>query len=109
MVADALSWLEIEALSMEGSLFMGLSSLVISTWMERLKRANTSDQSLLKLRQKWHWGELKVGFSDHHGYLVYHDHYCIGQESSLRGLILEELHNSKIGVHIGYFKTLLWI
>lgn len=70
---------------------------------------NHSDTDLVKLRERLMKGELRPGFEIYNGFLCYQNRYCIGSNSNLRIIILEELHNSQIGGHAGYFKTLLRI
>lgn len=58
---------------------------------------NHSDTDLVKLRERLMKGELRPGFEIYNGFLCYQNRYCIGSNSNLRIIILEELHNSQIG------------
>lgn len=59
-----------------------------------------------ELKKEIRLGEPIPNYSEKDGILYLQDKFCLGPESELRTKVLEELHNSRVEGHSGYYCTL---
>lgn len=84
---------------------MALSSLT-PTWVDSIREENCRNSELQQLREQFKKGELKPTLYTSREGLFLKGRIYIASESPLRYTILKQLHESPIGGHSGFHKTL---
>lgn len=92
----------------EASLF--LISFPCPLWLDLLKDSYNSDITYQQLLSQLADSSLtSPGFSLQNGLILYKKNIFLSSSSPLKPLILQHVHDSPIGGHFGYLKTLHWI
>ena len=77
------------------------------TWLEELKKSYEEDGKaknlMLRLQDK---GGQDGHFSLRNGLLLYKDRFSLGKQSTMKTKVLALVHDSPLGGHSGYLKTL---
>ena len=88
-----------------GSMF--LISFPSPTWIEELKASYADDPGVQKIFQSIQDGTASTGkFSVTNGLLLYKGWIYLGDKCKLKGKVLELVHDSPLGGHSGFLKTL---
>ena len=88
-----------------GSMF--LISFPSPTWIEELKASYANDPGMQKIFQSIQDGTTSTGkFSVTNGLLLYKGCIYLGDRCKLKGKVLELVHDSPLGGHSGFLKTL---
>ena len=88
-----------------GSMF--LISFPSPTWIEELKASYADDPGVQKIFQSIQDGTTSTGkFSVTNGLLLYKGRIYLGDRCKLKGKVLELVHDSPLGGHSGFLKTL---
>ena len=74
------------------------------TLEDRIKEAQGKDEEIQRLKEPSGKKEFSGFMVDEQGKLWYEDRICVPQEETLRGLILDEAHNSTYSIHPGSTK-----
>lgn len=99
-VADALSRQE------EDGILFGIPRPVIS-WVNEICECFNEDPEMQVFMEKFAKGELDLTqYTCHDGLLFYKRRFYLGPNSSLRPKVLQYMHESPLGGHAGYHKTL---
>ena len=99
-VADALSRQE------EDGILFGIPRPVIS-WVNEIRECFNEDPEMQVFMEKFAKGELDLTqYTCHDGLLFYKRRFYLGPNSSLRPKVLQYMHESPLGGHAGYHKTL---
>ena len=94
-----------EVLKVEGVLY--IISFPCSSWLQVLMDIYKEDDKYHKLLTIFSTNGLApVGFSLQNGLLLYKDKVFLSIASPLKGLVLQYVHDSPLGGHFGYLKTL---
>lgn len=104
--ADALLRLLTTEMEEEVAELKKLTSSMISNWADRIADENKSDTWIQNIKEEIKLGKADTDYSVRDGILYFREKFCIGPDSELRSEVFEELHNSRIEGHSGYYRTL---
>lgn len=104
--ANTLSWLPAVEAEIEAVQLKELTSSLNSDWEDCMQVENKSDPWICEIVKRIGRGDFDTNFEVKGGILYFRGKFCLGPTSDLRGRVLEELHNSRVGGHSGYQRTL---
>uniref|UniRef100_A0A2N9HR88 Reverse transcriptase n=1 Tax=Fagus sylvatica TaxID=28930 RepID=A0A2N9HR88_FAGSY len=77
------------------------------TWLDDLRASYEEDEELKSLVSRLQAsGEGEGHYTLNQGLLLYKDRFCIGKESGMKIKVLALIHDSPLGGHSGYLKSL---
>uniref|UniRef100_A0A2N9GVS5 Integrase catalytic domain-containing protein n=1 Tax=Fagus sylvatica TaxID=28930 RepID=A0A2N9GVS5_FAGSY len=77
------------------------------TWLDDLRASYKEDEELKSLVSRLQAsGEGEGHYTLNQGLLLYKDRFCIGKESGMKIKVLALIHDSPLGGHSGYLKSL---
>jgi hypothetical protein len=77
------------------------------TWLDDLRASYEEDEELRSLVSRLQAsGEDEGPYTLNQGLLLYKDRFCMGKESGMKIKVLALIHDSPLGGHSGYLKTL---
>jgi transposase InsO family protein len=77
------------------------------TWLDDLRASYVEDKELKSLVSRLQAsGEGEGHYTLNQGLLLYKDRFCIGKESGMKIKVLALIHDSPLGGHSGYLKSL---
>uniref|UniRef100_A0A2N9HH28 Reverse transcriptase n=1 Tax=Fagus sylvatica TaxID=28930 RepID=A0A2N9HH28_FAGSY len=77
------------------------------TWLDDLRASYEEDEELRSLVSRLQAsGEDEGPYTMNQGLLLYKDRFCMGKESGMKIKVLALIHDSPLGGHSGYLKTL---
>ena len=77
------------------------------TWLDDLKASYEEDEELRSIVGRLQASEGNEGhYTLNQGLLLYKDRFCIGKEGDMKIKVLALIHDSPLGGHSGYLKSL---
>jgi len=107
LVVDALSKKEGKEGASSSACTLCIISFPTPKWIAKLKDSYESNPNLHQLLQDFQIGrEIPKEFTMQNGLLLYKGRIYLGPNSHLKSSVLHYVHNSPLGEHSGYLKTL---
>jgi hypothetical protein len=77
------------------------------TWLDQLKASYEKEEDMKALVGRLQEsGDSEGHYALSQGLLLYKDKFCLGKEGNMKAKVLALIHDSPLGGHLGYLKTL---